>query len=111
MFSPPTKPSFKFKAVGTVVLPKVISAMKASKLLNQGTWSILASMVDTREGEISLTSKPVVKEYPDVFPEELPGLPPHREIDFATVLEPGTTPIERTEGTVTRVARQGFYST
>ncbi|XP_031744623.1 uncharacterized protein LOC116405099 [Cucumis sativus] len=35
VFSPPTASSFKFKGVGTVVLPKVISAMKASKLLNQ----------------------------------------------------------------------------
>ena len=56
VFSPPTESIFKFKGVGTVVLPKVISAMKASKLLNQGTWSILASVVDTREDEISLTS-------------------------------------------------------
>ena len=43
VFSPPTESSFKFKGVGTVVLPKVISAMEASKLLNQGTWSTLAS--------------------------------------------------------------------
>ena len=95
VFSPPTASSFKFKGVGTVVLPKVISAMKASKLLNQGTWSILASVVDTREGETSLTSEPVVREYPDVFPKDLPGLPPHREVDFAIELEPNTTPISR----------------
>ena len=95
VFSPPTASSFKFKGVGTVVLPKVISAMKASKLLNQGTWSILASVVDTREGETSLTSEPVVREYPDVFPKDLPGLPPHREVDFAIELEPDTTPISR----------------
>ena len=37
VFNPPTEPSFKFKGVGTVVLPKVILALKASKLLNQGT--------------------------------------------------------------------------
>ena len=69
--------------------------MKASKLLNQGTWSILASVVDTKEDETSLTSEPVVIEYPDVFPKDLPGLPPHREIDFAIELEPDTTPISR----------------
>ena len=95
VFSPPTASSFKFKGVGTVVLPKVISAMKASKLLNQGTWSILASVVDTKEDETSLTSEPVVREYPDVFPKDLPGLPPHREVDFAIELEPNTTPISR----------------
>ncbi|KAL4016880.1 hypothetical protein IC575_024542 [Cucumis melo] len=74
---------------------EVISAMRASKLLTQGTWSILASMVDTREVDVSLSSEPVVKDYPDVFPEELPGLPPHREVEFAIELEPGTVPISR----------------
>ncbi|KAA0033782.1 ty3-gypsy retrotransposon protein [Cucumis melo var. makuwa] len=74
---------------------EVISAMKASKLLNQGTWSILASVVDTREPEVSMSSEPVVREYPDVFPDELLGLPPPREIDFAIELEPDTAPISR----------------
>ena len=37
VFNPLTEPGFKFKGVGTVVLPKVISAMKASKLLIQDT--------------------------------------------------------------------------
>ncbi|KAA0050727.1 pol protein [Cucumis melo var. makuwa] len=69
--------------------------MKASKLLNQGTWGILASVVDTREPEVSLSSEPVVREYPNVFPDELPGLSPPREIDFAIELEPDTAPISR----------------
>ncbi|KAL0536138.1 hypothetical protein IC582_025072 [Cucumis melo] len=69
--------------------------MKASKLLSQGTWSIMASVVDTKEPEVSLSSEPVVREYPDVFPDELPGLPPLREIDFAIELELGTTSISR----------------
>jgi hypothetical protein len=34
-----------------------------------------------------------VSEYPDVFPEELPGMPPDREIEFVIELVPGTTPI------------------
>jgi hypothetical protein len=38
---------------------------------------------------------PIVKEYPDVFPEELPGLSPNREIEFAIDLAPGTTPIAK----------------
>ncbi|KAL0554351.1 hypothetical protein IC582_008270 [Cucumis melo] len=68
---------------------------KASKLLSQGTWGILASIVDTREQEVSMSFEPVVREYPDVFPEELLGLPPPREIDFAIELEPDTAPISR----------------
>ncbi|TYK04826.1 pol protein [Cucumis melo var. makuwa] len=39
--------------------------------------------------------QPVVREYPDVFPDELPGLPSPREIDFTIELERGTAPISR----------------
>ncbi|TYK29838.1 DNA/RNA polymerases superfamily protein [Cucumis melo var. makuwa] len=95
IFNPPSGPSFKFRGAGIVCIPKVISAMKASKLLSQGTWGILASVVDTRDHEVSLSSEPVVREYPGVFPDELPGLPPLREIDFAIELEPDTAPISR----------------
>ncbi|KAL0544042.1 hypothetical protein IC582_019153 [Cucumis melo] len=95
VFNPPSGASFKFMGTRIVCIPKVISAMKASKLLSQGTWSILASVLDTREPEVSLSSEPVVKEYPDVFPDELLGLLPPREIDFAIELEPGTAPISR----------------
>jgi hypothetical protein len=35
----------------------------------------------------------IVSEFPDVFPEELPGMPPDREIEFLIQLVPGTTPI------------------
>ena len=35
----------------------------------------------------------VVCEFPDVFPEELPGMPPDREIEFSIELAPGTAPI------------------
>jgi hypothetical protein len=36
---------------------------------------------------------PVVNEFPDVFPEELPGMPSDRDIEFVNELKPGTTPI------------------
>ena len=35
----------------------------------------------------------VVCEFVDVFPDELPGLPPHRDVDFGIELHPGTLPI------------------
>ena len=38
---------------------------------------------------------PIVKEYPDVFPEELPGMPPDRDIEFLIDLMPGTGPIAK----------------
>jgi hypothetical protein len=38
----------------------------------------------------------VVNEFPDVFPEELPGMPPDRHIEFVIELKPGTAPIYKT---------------
>ena len=38
----------------------------------------------------------VVYEYVDVFPDELPGLPPHRDVDFGVELHPGISPISMT---------------
>jgi hypothetical protein len=39
---------------------------------------------------------PVVNEFPDVFPEELPGTPQDRDIEFVIELKPGTAPIYNT---------------
>jgi hypothetical protein len=39
---------------------------------------------------------PVVHEFPDVFPVELPGMPPDQDIKFLIELKPGTTPIYKT---------------
>jgi hypothetical protein len=39
---------------------------------------------------------PMINEFPDVFPEELPGMPPDRDIEFMIELKPGTTPIYKT---------------
>src|SRR3954464_7669158 len=49
----------------------------------------MAEETDTKAVELP----PVVQEFPDVFSEELPGMPPVREVDFTIDLLPGTTPI------------------
>ncbi|WVZ64522.1 LOW QUALITY PROTEIN: hypothetical protein U9M48_014024, partial [Paspalum notatum var. saurae] len=38
---------------------------------------------------------PVVREFPDVFPEELPGLPPDRNVEFSIELVPSTAPVSK----------------
>jgi hypothetical protein len=43
----------------------------------------------------SLNEIGIVREYPDVFPEELPGIPPDRDIEFMIELLPGTPPISK----------------
>ena len=50
----------------------------------------------------------VVCEYVDVFPEELPGLPPHRDVDFGIELLPGITPISMTPRRMASVELQKF---
>jgi hypothetical protein len=47
------------------------------------------NQLDTSQGHVV----PVVNEFSDVFPEELPGMPPDRDIKFVIDLRPGTTPI------------------
>jgi len=43
----------------------------------------------------TLEEVPIVDEYPDVFPEELPGIPPDRDIEFVIDLIPETSPITK----------------
>jgi hypothetical protein len=50
------------------------------------------NQLDTSRG----SEVPVVNEFPDVFPEELSGMPPDRDIEFVIELKPGTTPIYKT---------------
>lgn len=63
-----------------------------------GRWNLaFISSLENSEDELELTDKnttiPVVDEFPDVFPNKLPGLPPIRAIEFYIDLVPGTTPI------------------
>jgi hypothetical protein len=44
---------------------------------------------------IKLKDIPIVREYPDVFPDDLPGMPPDRDIEFIIELQPSTTPISK----------------
>ena len=62
-----------------------------------GTVNGLASEPYPRgRGETRLRSTSSSCEFVDVFPEELPGLPPHRDVAFGIELHPGTTPISMT---------------
>ena len=51
--------------------------------------------LQVEEKELTVEMVPVVCEYPDVFPEELPGLPPVREVEFGIEVMPGTASISK----------------
>ncbi|KAL5553282.1 hypothetical protein UlMin_040683 [Ulmus minor] len=88
----------KFEFVGeSRKQPKVmISSMRAKKLLTSGCMGYLATIVDKSvEAKGNVEDVPIVRDFVDVFPEELPGLPPDREIQFEIELLPGTAPISK----------------
>nr|GFD43151.1 putative reverse transcriptase domain-containing protein [Tanacetum cinerariifolium] len=43
----------------------------------------------------SIYDQPIVSEFPDVFLDELPGIPPVREVEFNIKLIPGAEPISK----------------
>ncbi|KAA3484027.1 DNA/RNA polymerases superfamily protein [Gossypium australe] len=73
--------------------PVVISHMSAQRYVRKGYESYLAFVMNAKETELKIESVPIVCEYSDVFPEELLGLPPVREVEFGIELAPGTVPI------------------
>ena len=56
----------------------------------------LASLTIEDEARQYLSLPRVVCEYEDVFQDDLPGLSPHRDVEFVIALHPGTSPISMT---------------
>ena len=69
--------------------------MQTRKLLQQGCEAYLVYVTEVKEEAPKIEDIPVVNEFLDVFPDELPGLPPDREIEFAIELAPGTGPVSK----------------
>ena len=61
----------------------MLSATTARTMVRKGCEAYLAFVIYTKRVEPSLSDIPTVSDYSDVFPEELLGLPPQREIKFA----------------------------
>ncbi|KAK1408207.1 hypothetical protein QVD17_39842 [Tagetes erecta] len=77
------------------VVVGIISLMKAQKCLRKGHFAFLAHVTETPSEPKRLDEIPVVCDYPDVFPEDLPGLPPQRQVEFQIELTLGAAPIAR----------------
>ncbi|KAA3470642.1 DNA/RNA polymerases superfamily protein [Gossypium australe] len=74
-------------------LPVLIFALSTQKYLRKGYEAYIAFVMNAKEAELRIELVPIVCDYPDVFPEELPGLPPVREVEFGIELAPGIAPI------------------
>ena len=62
-------------------------------MLRKGCKGFLAYALKSEETTLKTEDILVVKEFPDVFSEDLPGSPPEREVEFTIDLVPGTGPI------------------
>ena len=74
----------------------ICSAARARRYIQRGCTSYVAYVTDTRVSGKTMEEIPVVCEFPDVFPEELPGIPPERQVEFRINLVPGAPPIAKT---------------
>ncbi|GJZ68201.1 hypothetical protein Tco_0631441 [Tanacetum coccineum] len=83
------QPEFVYHGSSPLKSVKLISAMKARTLISHGCQGFLASVMDTSLESPNIENLSVVREFADVFPDELPGLPPAREIEFGIELIPG----------------------
>ena len=93
IFRIPDENEFQFRGNKSSMLQNLISAITARKMLRRGYQGYLAVVRDVQAYKGSIDRVPVVYEFQDVFPEELPGLPPEWEIEFCIDVVPGTDPI------------------
>ncbi|GJT02346.1 putative reverse transcriptase domain-containing protein [Tanacetum coccineum] len=77
----------------------VISCSKAQEYMAKGCQVFLAQISAKKEEDKSerkqIEDVPIVRDFPEVFPEDLPGLPPARPVEFQIDLIPGAAPVAR----------------
>ncbi|GJR39595.1 putative reverse transcriptase domain-containing protein [Tanacetum coccineum] len=77
----------------------VISCSKAQEYVAKGCQVFLAQISAKKEEDKSerkqIKDVPIVRDFPEVFPEDLPGLPPARPVEFQIDLVPGAAPVAR----------------
>ena len=95
VFRPLGEPEFRFKGFRMHALPRVISALQAKRLLRKGYQGYLAHVVDTRKEVLKLDDIPIMREYPDFFPKDLPRILVDREIEFSIDVLPRISPISK----------------
>ncbi|GJV41482.1 reverse transcriptase domain-containing protein [Tanacetum coccineum] len=84
---------------GNVTRLNIISCTKTQKYMEKG-FPIFLAHVTTKEVEDKSEKKrledvPIVQDFSEVFPEDLPGLPPTRQVEFQIDLVPGAAPVAR----------------
>ncbi|XP_028093799.1 uncharacterized protein LOC114293911 [Camellia sinensis] len=96
VFRSPNLPEFLVTGNGIVPSPYLISTMKANKLLRKGCQGYLCCVLIVSTDSMNIENIPIVNDFLDVFPNDLPGDLIDREIEFTIDIIPGTQPISKT---------------
>ena len=89
----PGKLEVKFRGIRRELSSSMISTMATQRMLRKGCQGYLAYVVETGKEGTLVDEIPVVREFPDVFPDDIAGLPQDREVAFTINLIPKTEPI------------------
>ncbi|GJV32137.1 putative reverse transcriptase domain-containing protein [Tanacetum coccineum] len=74
---------------------KVVSCIKARKYIERGCHLFVSHVKEKEPKEKCLEDVPIIRDFPEVFPDDLPGLPPPRQVEFRIELVPGAAPVAR----------------
>ena len=94
-FCRPGETEVIFYGLRKILPTSTMTAMRDGKMLRKSYQGYLAYAIEVRDSGSRLEDILIVREFLDVFPEDLAGIPPDREIDFQIELAPGTEPISK----------------
>ncbi|XP_042012315.1 uncharacterized protein LOC121760756 [Salvia splendens] len=94
-FRNPEGETTRFHGISMGTRKSVLSMLQASKLIKKGCPAYLVYLNREVKDERKLDGVEIAREFPDVFPDTLPGLPPDRQVEFTIDLEPGSAPVSK----------------
>lgn len=97
-FCKPAQDELIYQGCRSSLFASTVSMSRAKKLINSSCVAYLATVVEDRKDILVLENIHIVQEFSDVFPVELPGMPPDQEIEFVIDLidDSRAVPISKT---------------
>ncbi|KAI3810891.1 hypothetical protein L1987_20522 [Smallanthus sonchifolius] len=74
---------------------KLMSCITVQKYIRKKCMVFLAHVIQKEDKKRSVQDIPIVRDFPEVFPDDLPGLPPVRQVEFRIDLVPGANPVAK----------------
>ena len=89
---------------------RISSCIKAQKYLQKECHAFLAHVINEKQEVKDLENIPKVCNFPDILPEDLPGVPPERQVEFQIDLIPRATPVAKSPYRLAPVEMQELSS-